>query len=110
MARAFDPFKFQQIKYFHTGVFANLAASLMKKFVPSRIYSKIQIGCQFPGGGLHSFYAVPTKEAASQRFLARIRQCLKTRFEHEQAFQLGPALDPVVEEETGRAVVLPNGD
>ena len=87
---AFYPFQACKIKYFHTGVFANLAVSLMRKILPSRVFEKIQVGCQFPDGRLDAFYALPTREAANKRLLRRIAQVLQTRFQHQKDFRLEP--------------------
>ena len=84
---AIYPYKIRQIKYFHTGMYANLAASLMKRFLPTEVYSKVQVGCQF-GGRLDTFYAVPTREIANQRLLGRINECLRTRYDNIQNFKL----------------------
>ncbi|CAB9502226.1 unknown protein [Seminavis robusta] len=43
------PYNVWQVKYFHMGLFASLAASLIKKFLPEEISNKVQVGCQFEG-------------------------------------------------------------
>ncbi|CAB9515492.1 expressed unknown protein [Seminavis robusta] len=81
------PYHVRKLKYFHMGLFASLAASLMKKFVPQEIYNKVQVGCQF-GGRLDTFYVVPTREIANQRLIERIDACLERRYENIQNFGL----------------------
>lgn len=81
------PIEFRQIKYFHTGVFANLSASLMKPFLPKHIHSKFSVGNEFDGR-LDTLYLVPTLEAANKRNLERFRVCLQQRFENERLFRL----------------------
>ena len=85
---AFYPINFRQIKFFHTGLFANLAVSRMRKFLQHDAHSKIQMGCQFPPGRLDLAYARPSKQFAQEMFLARMTQCLKTRFNHRKCFRL----------------------
>lgn len=81
------PYRIQQIKYFHTGIYANMAAALMKRFLPVEVYSKIAVGCQF-AGRLDTFYAVPTRELANDRFLRRTETCLLARYENIKNFRL----------------------
>ncbi|CAB9526432.1 expressed unknown protein [Seminavis robusta] len=85
------PVNVKQLKYFNTGLVANLAASLMKRFLPLELFSKIQVGCTFSNGGrLDTFYAVPSHQVANQRFQARAKQCLQIRYEHRRTFRLNP--------------------
>jgi hypothetical protein len=88
------PCFFQHIKYFNTGVIANLAVSLLKRFLPGHIYDKIQVGCQYPLGRLDAFYTLPSKEAAKQRLFERIDLCLRTRFDNQKNFRLTTPTDP----------------
>lgn len=81
------PVIFRQIKYFHTGMFANMAAALMKRFLPEAIHTKIQLGCRFEGR-LDTFYLIPSPEAANERILERMQICLRRRYENEQGFSL----------------------
>lgn len=81
------PYRIQQIKYFHTGIYANMAAALMKRFLPVEVYSNIAVGCQF-AGRLDTFYAVPTRELANERFLRRTETCLIARYENIRDFRL----------------------
>jgi hypothetical protein len=81
------PTIFRQLKYFHTGVFANLSASLMKHFLPEHIRNKIQVGCEYEGR-LDTLYLVPSLEAANNRILERLQICLKNRYENEKRFRL----------------------
>jgi hypothetical protein len=81
------PAIFRQIKYFHTGVFANLTASLMKRFLPESIHSKFQLGCRFEGR-LDTFYLVPSLESANDRIVERVQICLRRRLENDSNFSL----------------------
>ena len=81
------PFTVNALKYFHTGLFANLHISMTKKFMPGDLASKIQMGLLFPAR-LDTFYFVPTRDIANQRVLERMCSHLKTRYEHIKRFKL----------------------
>lgn len=81
------PVQFRELKFFHSGVFANLTAALMKKFTPERIHGKINLGCQFDGR-LNTYYRIPTDEAADSRLQAELETYLMLRFENERTFRL----------------------
>ena len=81
------PVKFREMKMFHTGVAANLTVALMKGYLPERIGSKFNLGCQF-NGRLDSFYRVPTAEAADNRVQSEFEGFLRKRYENEHSFQL----------------------
>ncbi|CAB9530414.1 expressed unknown protein [Seminavis robusta] len=82
------PFCIRQYKFFHTPMFFNMIKSLGRPFIPKDIYSKMQIGCQFPHGRLDTVYLVPSWEATKQRFLGRMAETLKLRYENERNFSL----------------------
>lgn len=81
------PVSFRELKFFHTGVTANLTAALMKKFLPESIHNKFNLGCQFDGR-LDAFYRIPTAEIADNRTQAEMETFLKLRYENERSFRL----------------------
>jgi len=81
------PMIHNQIKYFHSGLFVNIGVSIIKSFLPLEITSKIEMGCQF-AGRLDTFYALPTRELATQRLLQRIEASLQRRYENIENFSL----------------------
>ena len=83
----FYPQTYRQIKYFHTGVFVNTIVSMMRRFLPRDIHSKIQTGCQLEGR-LNTFYHVPSIEAANATLLERMKENLKKHFENVASFKL----------------------
>jgi hypothetical protein len=72
---------------FHTGVAANLMAALMKSFLPARIHTKFNLGCQFDGR-LCEYYRIPTEEEADRRVQAELEGLLKLRYQNERTFKL----------------------
>jgi len=82
------PCTFQQIKYFHTGMFINLFYSMTKRVLPESLHSKFQVGCQFDRR-LDAIYMVPNVERASQRIIERFDESLKRRFDNVANFSLG---------------------
>ena len=81
------PMHIKGLQYFHTGVFANLHISLLKKFMPVGLAAKIQTGLQFPGR-LDTYYFVPTREAAHRRILDQTDSMLKLRHANIKRFRL----------------------
>jgi hypothetical protein len=81
------PVNFRELKMFHMGVAANLMAGLMKSFLPARIHTKFNLGCQFDGR-LSTYYRVPTEEEADRRVQAELEGLLKLRYENESTFRL----------------------
>ena len=81
------PVCFRELKMFHTGVAANLMAGLMKSFLPARIHSKFNLGCQFEER-LSSFYRIPTEEEADRRVQTELECLLRARYENECTFRL----------------------
>lgn len=81
------PMNVKAIQYFHTGVFANVHISLLKKFMPLDLAAKIQTGLQFPGR-LDTYYFVPTREAAHGRILGQLDSMLKLRYANVESFRL----------------------
>jgi len=81
------PIDFRELKFFHTGLFANLTVGLMKQFLPERIHSRFNLGCQFEQR-LDTFYRVPNDDVADQRIQSELECYLKLRYENERAFRL----------------------
>ena len=81
------PVSFRELKFFHTGVCANLTAALLKQVLPERIHSKFNLGCQFEGR-LDTYYRIPNEEQADQRVQSELECYLKLRYENERAFKL----------------------
>lgn len=81
------PVKFRLHKHFHCGVFINLLFSLTKKFLPSEITSKFDMGCQFDGR-LDEIYLIPTVAAANQRLLNNMGEALERRYSNMKSYSL----------------------
>ncbi|CAB9518976.1 expressed unknown protein [Seminavis robusta] len=79
-------------KFYHTPVMANVFISMWKKLIPKDIASKIEVGCQYPGGRLDQFYMLPSPEAATKRVLKNFRKGLKVRMESEKLFSLDQSM------------------
>lgn len=81
------PTSFACIKSFHTGVFYNMIYSMIKPYLPSRISSKIELGCQSEER-LDTLYLVPNPQIAMERQLQRFEAALRMRYHHEETFVL----------------------
>ena len=88
------PGRFNQIKFFHTGVCFNLLASMSKRFLPKEIHDYFEIGCNFTFR-LDSIYLLPSLEDANDRICGRFDEALQRRFGNQQDFCLDTA-QPVV--------------
>ena len=84
------PCRFNQIKYFHTGLCFNLLASMSKRYLPPESHNKIQFGCNFMYR-LDSMYFLPSMEDANQRIVSRFEHALQRRFHYERFFSLDTA-------------------
>ncbi|CAB9511919.1 expressed unknown protein [Seminavis robusta] len=82
------PFRVQKLKHFHTGVFANLLVSGVKRFLPEDVRNRFEVGCISEGGTLDKMFLQPNLEVANERFLGRIEATLERRFLNEATFQL----------------------
>jgi hypothetical protein len=82
------PFHVQKIKYFHTGLFINLLMSTAKKYLPTSILERLEIGCQSEGGRLDQIFMVPDVETANQRLVFRLQDTLKRYYANEASFVL----------------------
>ena len=80
------PLNVRTIKFFNTGLFMNLVASMSKKFIPTRIRDRFEMGCKFEMGRLDHLYNQPNFEAAQDRLWLRIQIGLRQRYENEQHF------------------------
>jgi CRAL/TRIO domain len=82
------PLKVHRLLFFHPGVFMNLLVSMSKKFIPSRIRDRFQMGCQFGDWRLDQLYNMPNFEAAQQRLWFRIEDALRKRYSNDLLFSL----------------------
>ncbi|CAB9515159.1 expressed unknown protein [Seminavis robusta] len=76
---AYYPYHFKEIKVFHGGMFVNMMVSMVRQVVPKRIHEKFQLGTVSGLGRLDQLYLVPNLEAANQRTLRRVQECLHMR-------------------------------
>ena len=74
-------------KHYHTGMIFNLLATLFKKFLPSDLKNRFQLGMQCDSR-LDAIYLVPTPEIARARMLVRLQETLERRYENEKHFTL----------------------
>ena len=81
------PVHFREIKYFHTGLAANLAAALTKRFLSRETSRVFNLGCQFEGR-LDTYYMIPTPEIANERIIGEMECFLRIRFDNERNFKL----------------------
>lgn len=84
------PGRFNQIKFFHTGVCFNLLASMSKRFLPKEIHDYFEVGCNFMFR-LDSIYLLPSLEDANERICARFEEALQRHSYHEKQFCLATA-------------------
>ncbi|CAB9507655.1 expressed unknown protein [Seminavis robusta] len=82
------PQTIQEYNCFHTPAMFNVMKSMLRPFIAQDIYSKINLGCSFPGGRLDSVYMIPTPQIAEQRVLSKWHEALELRFANEQSFAL----------------------
>ena len=82
------PHHIQQVKFFNTGVLANLVTSMSKQFLPPHIREKFHMGCQFEMGRLDNIYNLPSFEAAQERLWNRIELGLRQRYRNIESFSL----------------------
>ncbi|CAB9514155.1 expressed unknown protein [Seminavis robusta] len=81
------PLMIHRFKCFHTPTVFNIVKAVCKRLIPSHIERSVQLGCQY-NGRLDALYLVPSVEAARQRVLVRMLECLQRRFAAEQSFRL----------------------
>lgn len=82
------PFNVQKVKYFHTGLFMNLLLSTARKFLPTAIQQRMEVGCQSEGGRLDELFMVPDVETANDRLVQRLQEALRIHFANEADFVL----------------------
>ena len=83
------PIRFRKIKYFHNGMFLNLAISMTKRFVPKGSISVIETGCKVDQR-LDAMYLVPTVEKANARLLRALEHTWEQRCLNVESYRLPP--------------------
>ncbi|CAB9528883.1 expressed unknown protein [Seminavis robusta] len=78
---------FGEARQFHTGFFATIFFSFLKKIVPKEVSSQINVGYKFDGH-MGDAFLVPTVEEANERMLTKLKAALKQRYEFEKSFSL----------------------
>lgn len=81
------PLNFSSILHFHTGMFMNLATSMVRKLFPTGVASKFQFGAVSPKR-LDQIYLQPSLEVANERLISALHQALELRFQNEATFRL----------------------
>lgn len=81
-------------KSYHTGMFANLLASALRKAIPS-LKETFFMGLQFDGR-LDEAFLVPSLEFSNRRLLSRMEATLKLRYQNERTFTLSEDYDPTI--------------
>ncbi|CAB9530413.1 expressed unknown protein [Seminavis robusta] len=90
MGSIYPQTKFENTTVFTPAIF-NVIKSMMRPFIPQDVYSKIKLGCRFPGfhgQRLDSVYMIPTPQIAEQRVLSKWHEALHLQYANEQSFTL----------------------
>ncbi|CAB9515169.1 expressed unknown protein [Seminavis robusta] len=82
------PIKMKKIRHFHTSLFFNLLASMVKPCIPSDIKPVFEIGCVSLFGRLDQVYLTPNVETANKKFMARFEGSLQVRYQNASGFSL----------------------
>ena len=80
------PMTFAKLQLFRSGIFINSLLSLTKPFVPSRIYSRFNLGC-CSSQRLDEIFGVG--EEANERVLKALDEALERHYHHQTTFSLG---------------------
>lgn len=81
------PVHVKKMKFFHTGMFANLCFAMTKKLMPPHMIKRVDVGCQWKGR-LKEMFLLPNLETANRKNLSRIDEALRRRAVNEASFTL----------------------
>lgn len=73
--------------FYHTGVFINMMASMLRKLLPKNLGDRLRTGMRFDDR-LDKCFLVPDVETATQKVISEMEKTLKRRYENEKAFIL----------------------
>lgn len=80
------PVFFNKVKYFNPTSAMNIVVSMIRPFLPTYLRSRIEL--VHLDQRLDTLYLQPTVPEANQRFLGRIEETLRVRYENEKSFRL----------------------
>ena len=83
-------------RHYNTGAVFNIYLSMLRKLLPEKLKKTLQVGFQLDER-LDKYFLVPTVEAAEERMLLRLEECLRRRYENIKAYSF-PSDDESIKE------------
>lgn len=73
-------------RHYNTGTVFNIYLSMLRKLLPKKLKRTLQVGFQLDER-LDKYFLVPTVEAAEERMLLRMEECLRRRYTNQTTFK-----------------------